>query len=198
MANGSGVLSVKPFIPKLNDTSAYKVINSYRYTSSDEKYEYLVYVVEAKKTIDVDLVLYIKDKKGNIYDYGTDSISLTKGKNNVFILRVRNGYINNSYLYSFSEYSYESIWAGDTDAVEAVHYNTGGSRIYIELKQKKKNLGKYAKIKVLLFSDGKLFYATEYYYSIYAPNLTHIGAKDEIEEKILPYFNSIEFYFEDR
>ena len=196
-ANSKGVLTEKPFVPLLKDTNEYKVTNSYKYSSGS--YTYLVYVVEAKKTTCVEAKLSIKDKNGDIYDTCDDTISLTKGKKNVFILQTYSKYVDYSYKYSFSVSTHSEIWSGDTDAVKVTHYNTSGKRLYITLKQTKEKVGTFAELKVLLFNNGNLVYANDFYYDVKASEMTHKGDEGVMDININGIaFDDAEFYYEDR
>lgn len=197
IADSNGVLSVKPFVPTLKNTSDYKVVESYKYRTS--YYEYLVYVVEAKRTIDVELKLTIKDKKGNIYDTCSDSISLSSGKKNVFILQTEIGLVDYSYNYSFNSRSFSTIWSGSVDAVKVTQYNVRDNKLYITLKQTKSGLGSFAELKVLLFKNGSLVYADDYYYSVYAPELNYKGDEGVMDISVYgKSFDKVVFYYEDR
>lgn len=197
IADSMGVLSIKPFVPTLKNTDDYKVVESYKYKSS--YYEYLVYVVEAKRTIDVELKLAIKDKQGNVCDTCSDSISLTKGKKNVFILQTEIGLVDYSYKYSFNSRSFTTIWSGNVDAVKVTQYNVKDNKLYISLQQTKASIGTFAELKVLLFKNGSLVYANDYYYDVYASELEYKGDEGVMEISLYgKSFDKVAFYYEDR
>ena len=184
-------------IPILKDTSDFTVTGSYTYKSYG--YQYLIYVVEAKKTIEAEVKLVIKDKNGDILDTCEDDISLTKGKKNYFKLITDSDYINSNSEYKMTSSTSSPFWTGAEDAVEVVKYNKSGNRFYITVKQTKEDLGGFAELKMLFFSGDKLLKADECYYSVYADDLEHKG--DEAIMDISIYgvdYKSVDFFYEDR
>ena len=184
-------------MPTLKDTDDYTVTGSYTYTTYG--YQYLIYVVDAKKTIDAEIKLVIKDKNGNILDTCEDSISLTKGKKNYFKLSTESKYIDSKNKYTLTSKSSSSFWSGAEDAVKVTNYNKSGDNFYITVKQTKEDLGGFAQLKILFFNGDKLVNAEECFYSIYADDLEHKG--DESVMSIWIYdvnYTSVEFYYQDR
>ena len=192
--------SVKPSskgMPTLKDSDAFNVISSYTYTTYG--YQYLIYVVEAKKTVDVDLKLVIKDKNGDILDTCESSVSLTKGKKTYFSLCTESKYINSNNKYTLTTKSSTPFWSGAEDAVKVTKYNKSGDYLYVTVKQTKEDLGTFAQLKMLFFNGDKLVNAEDCFYTVYADDLEHKG--DESIMSIWIYgitYTSIEFYYEDR
>lgn len=184
-------------VPKLKDSSEYEVVGSYTYEYFG--YRHFIYLVDAKKTAEIELKLLIKDKKGNVLDTAEDRISLTKGKKNYFDLVFKDEFFDSDNSYTLTSKSVTSYHKGAEDAAKVTNYNKSDNTLYITVKQTNEDLGSFAELKMLFYKGDKLIYSEDCFYDVYAEDLEHKG--DEAIMGVSIYgvdYTSIEFYYEDR
>ena len=183
-----------------DSNSYYDVTDESLYTDTVSAHK--IYKVSAKENVTIKGTGIIYGSNGEVLGKCTDTIVLTKGKNNYFKFSFDKNILNDpganiSVSGHVEDDTWSSMLSGERNAVEATAYNVNGSNLYVTFRQTADDLSYFAKFKLLLYKNGKIVGDEIGYFSTYAENLNGKGTEDIASLWVYGKdFDKVEYIFE--
>ena len=156
----------------------------------------IIHKVIAKQSVSLsaDLLAYSAD--GSVIGKSSDRITLTEGQHN-FFRYVFEDDISEATLKANINKNKDSLFAGESNAVEMVQYDISDRYLYITFKQNVDELSGFEKYKILFYKGDQIVDSEE---GMFSTRLKNLNGKDSTDvAKIMAHskdYDRIEYIFE--